>query len=367
MIHATIPDEYLRRTPQQCDPRSNTLSGSSRNAYLENRLTIMLRLSQYRPCPITLVLTVSLLGSSGPMAQPYPARAIRIVVAIGAGGGTDVTARIVAQKLSEQMHVSVVVENRPGAGTVIGTDYVARSAPDGYTLLVASPEFAINPSLQAKLPYDTLRDFTAVSQLTSGQYFLSTHPSVPVKTVKELIALARSRPTGVTYGSSGNGSANHLGGVLLQSMTGARLIHVPYKSSAQSTTALISGETDIMIASTTGSINAIRTGRLRAIAVTGPRRLSLTPDVPTVSESGVPGYEVTGWYMAIAPAAVPRDVIARLNGDIAKAVHSASVKDRLTALGTEPVGHSSEACNEFLRAEVAKWTKVVRAAGAKAD
>ncbi len=301
------------------------------------------------------------------VAQNYPSRAIRMIVALGPGGGTDVTGRIVSQKLSEQMGVPVVVENRPGAGTVIGTEVAAKAAPDGYTLVTASPELSINPSLQAKLPYDTLRDFAAISQLTTGQYFLSTHPSVPVRTVKDLIALAKAKSGRVTYGSSGNGSANHLGGVLFQNMTGTRLVHVPYKSAAQAATALMSGEIDLMISSTTAAINPIKSGRLRAIAVTGPKRLSLTPEVPTVSESGVPGFEVTGWYMMLAPAGVPRDIIARLNSEIVKAVHSPAVKDRFAALGTEPVGSSAEACGEFLRAEIAKWTKVVRASGAKAD
>ncbi len=317
----------------------------------------------FRAAMITCACTYAMCAA----AQSYPNRAIRMIVALGPGGGTDVTGRIVSQKLSEQMGVPVVVENRPGAGTLIGTEVVAKSAPDGYTLMTSSPELSINPSLQAKLPYDTLKDFVAISQLTTGQYFLSTHPSVPVKNVKELIALAKARPGRMTYGSSGNGSANHLGGVLLQHMTGATLVHVPYKSAAQSATALMSGEIDFMMSSTSAAITPIKSGRLRGIAVTGPKRLALTPEIPTVSESGVPGFEVTGWYMMLAPSGVPRDVINKLNAEIVKAVHSAAVKDRFAALGTEPVGNSPEACGEFLRSEIAKWTKVVRAAGAKAD
>ncbi len=299
--------------------------------------------------------------------QAYPNRAIRMVVALAPGGGTDVTGRIVSQKLAEQMGVPVVVENRPGAGTLIGTEVVARAAADGYTLMTSSPELSINPSLQAKLPYDTLRDFAAISQLTTGQYFLSTHPSVPVKNVKDLIALAKAKAGRVSYGSSGNGSANHLGGVLFQSMTGTTLVHVPYKSAGQSSIALMSGEIDFMMSSTSAAIMPIKSGRLRAIAVTGPKRLSLTPQIPTVSESGVPGFEVTGWYMMLAPAGVPREILYKLNSEIVKAVHSVSVKERFAALGTESVGNSAEVCGEFLRAEIAKWTKVVRAAGAKAD
>ena len=299
--------------------------------------------------------------------QAYPNRPIRMIVALAPGGGTDVTGRIVSQRLSEQMGVPVVVENRPGAGTLIGTEVVAKSAPDGYTLMTSSPELSINPSLQAKLPYDTLKDFVTISQLTTGQYFLSTHPSVPVKNVRDLIALAKARPGRVTFGSSGNGSANHLGGVLFQYMTATTMVHVPYKSSGQSATALMSGEIDWLFSSTTAAMGPIRNGRLRGIAVTGLKRLSQTPEIPTVAESGVPGYEVTGWYMMLAPAGVPREIIARLNSEIVKAVHSPAVKERFAALGTEPVGNSPEACGEFLRTEIAKWTKVVRSVGAKAD
>ncbi len=312
-------------------------------------------------------LLCTMLLSGAVNAQTYPNRPLRMMVAVGAGGGTDVTARIVSQKLAEQLGVPVVVENRPGAGTVIGTEIVAKSAPDGYTLMTASPEISINPSLQAKLPYDTLKEITTITQLTTGQYFLSTHPSVPVKNVKDLIALAKARPGRVTYGSSGNGSANHMGGVLFQSMTGTSLVHVPYKSAGQSATALMSGETDFMVSSPTAAMTPIKTGRLRAIAVTGPRRLALTPEIPTVAESGVPGFELTGWYMMLAPAGVPREIIARLNSELVKAVHTPHVKERFAALGTEPVGNSAEACGEFLRAEITKWTKVVLASGAKAD
>ncbi len=300
-------------------------------------------------------------------AQAFPNRPIRMIIAIAAGGGTDVTARVVSQKLSEQIGVTVVVENRPGAGTVIGTEAVAKSAPDGYTLLTASPELSINSSLQPKLPYDALRDLVAISQLTTGQYLLSTHPSVPVKTVRDVIALAKAKPGRLTYGSSGNGSANHLGGVLLQNMTGTAMVHVPYKSSGLSSTALMSGEIDLLISSTSAAMVSVRNGRLRGVAVTGPKRLAQAPEIPTVSESGVPGFEVTGWYMVVAPAGVPREIIMRLNGEIARAVQSPAVKERFAALGSEPVGNSAEACGEFLRAETAKWTKVVRAAGAKAD
>lgn len=301
------------------------------------------------------------------VAQPYPSRPIRMIVPFAPGGGTDVTARIVSQKLAEQMGATIVVENRPGAGSIIGTEVVARAAPDGYTLMTISPEFSINPSLQPKLPYDALKDFVQISQLTSGQYFMSTHPSVPAKSVKDFIALARSRPGQITYGSSGNGSANHLSGVMFQVMTGTKLVHVPYKGAGPAGNALMSGEIDFMFSSTTAAIAHVKSGRLRAVAVTGPKRLGLTPEIPTISESGLPEFVVTGWYMMMAPAGTSRDIIAKLSAEISKAVHSPAVKERFAALGTEPVGNSPEECGEFLRAEIAKWAKVVKASGAKAD
>ena len=300
-------------------------------------------------------------------AQAYPNRVIRMVVPLAAGGGTDLTARIVSQKLGEQMGATIVVDNRPGAGSVIGTDVVAKAQPDGYTLMTISPEFSINPSLLRSLPYDPYKDFVCISQLTSGQYFLSTHPSVPVRTVKELVALARAQPDRLTYGSSGNGSANHLAGVMFQGMTGTKLIHVPFKGAGPASIALMSGEIDFMFSSTSAAIGNVKSGRLRAIAVTGPKRLSLTPDVPTVSESGVSGFVVTGWYLMMAPGGTSRDIVTKLNGEIIKAVHSTAVKERFATLGTEPVGSTPEDCAAFVRSEIQKWEKVVKASGAKAD
>ena len=314
-----------------------------------------------------LLALLSVLVVGGAAAQGYPNRVIRMVVPLGAGGGTDQTARIVSQRLSEQLGVNVLVENRPGAGSVIGTEVVAKSAPDGYTLMTVSPEFAINPSLLKSLPYDPLRDFTCVSQLTYGQYFVSTHPSVPIRSVRELIALAKARPGQITYASSGNGSANHLAGVMFQVMTGTKLIHVPFKSAGAAAIALMSGEVDFMFSSTTAAMAAVKSGRLRAVAVTGPKRLALTPDIPTAVEAGMPGFVVTGWYYMFAPGGTPREILSRLNAEVVRAVHSPAVRERFAALGTEPVGSSLEECAAFMRAEIQKWEKVVRASGARAD
>ena len=298
--------------------------------------------------------------------QGYPAKSIRMIVPIAAGGGTDTVGRLISQRLSEQLGVTVFVDNRPGAGSVIGTELVAKSAPDGYTLMTVAPEFVINPSLR-KLPYDPIRDFTCVSQLTSGQYFLSTHPAVPVKTTKQFIALAKSRPGKVTFASSGTGSANHLAGVLFQHMTGTKLIHVPYKSAGQAGVGVISGDIDFMFSSVVAAISHIRQGKLRAIATSGPARSPVAPDVPTLNESGIPGFVVTGFYVVLAPAGVPGEIMARLNSESVKAVESAAMKERLATLGLEGVGSSSADCNKFIQAEISKWAPIVKASGARAD
>ncbi len=300
-------------------------------------------------------------------AQAYPSRTIRMVAPFAPGGSTDANARIVSQKLSEQLGISVVVDNRPGAASMLGTELVVRAAPNGYTLLTAAPELTINPSLQPKVPYDALRDLAAISQTASSQFMLSTHPSVPINSVKELIALAKARPGQLTYGSSGSGSANHLAGVLFQGMTGTSLVHIPFKGGGPATIALMGGEIDFMFTSTSAVVAQIKAGKLRAIAVTGAQRLSEMPNIPTVSESGVPGFEVTGWYGVLAPAGTPREIINKLGAEIAKVVQDSTVRERFASLGTVPVGSSPEQFTAFLRAETEKWSRVVKASGARPD
>jgi len=258
------------------------------------------------------------------------------------------------------------VENRPGAGTVIGTEFVAKAPADGYTLLAVAVEFTINPTLR-KLPYDTLRDFTCIAQLTSSQYFLSTHPTIPVKTVKQFIALAKSRPGEVTFASSGPGSANHLAGVLFQTMTGTKLVHVPYRGAGLAGIALMSGEVDFMFSNIASVITQVRAGKVRAIATTGPKRSPVAPDVPTLDESALPGYVVTGFHLFIAPAATPVDIVARLNAETAKALESAVAKERLAAVGLDPVGSKPAECAKFIRADIERWAPVVKAGGARPD
>lgn len=300
-------------------------------------------------------------------AQAYPSKPIRMVIPIAAGGGTDAMGRLIAQRLGDQMGVSVIVENRAGAGTVIGTELVARAPADGYTLMTVAPEFVINPGLVRKLPYDPIRDFSPITQLTSGQYFLSTHPSVPVKTLKEFIVLARSRPGELTFGSSGNGSANHLAGVLFQQMTGTKLVHVPYKGAGPAGAALIGGQIDFMFSNVASAMPYLKSGKLRAIAATGEKRLAITPEVPTVAESGVPGFVVTGFFLLLAPGNMPKEIVGRLNAEAVKALQTQSMKETLATLGLDPVGSTPEAASAFIKAEIGKWTPIVRAAGAQAD
>jgi tripartite-type tricarboxylate transporter receptor subunit TctC len=299
-------------------------------------------------------------------AQTYPAKPIRIVVPIAPGGSTDMVGRLMGQRLSEQMGVNVYVENRPGAGATIGTELVAKAPADGYTLLTIAVEFTINPNLR-KLAYDPIRDFTCITQVTSSQYFLSTHPAVPVKTAQQFIALAGSRPGEVTFGSSGPGSANHLAGVLFQQMTKTRLVHVPYKSAGQAGVALMGGEIDFMFSNVASAIAQVRAGKLRAIATTGPKRTPVAPEVPTLAESALPGYIVTGFHLLFVPGATPPEVIARLNAESVKAVQSAALKERLASLGLEPVGGSSAECAQLVRSDIARWGPVVKAGGARPD
>ncbi len=299
-------------------------------------------------------------------SQVYPGKTIRMVVPIAAGGGTDTMARLISQKLAEQMNVTVFVDNRPGAGTVIGTEYFSKTPPDGYTLMTVAPEFSIQPSLR-KVPYDPIKDFSFITQLTSGQYFLTTHPTVPVKTAQQFVALAKSRPGQVTFASSGNGSANHLAGVLFQHMTGTKMIHVPYKGAGPAGVALIGGEIDFMFSNVASAIPYVRSGKLRAIASTGEKRSGVTPDVPTIAESAVPGFVVTGFFILMAPAGTPREIINKVNAEAVKALQSTAFKDRLAALGLDAVGNSPEEATRFIQAEIAKWAPVVKAAGMKTD
>ncbi|MCC7487606.1 MAG: tripartite tricarboxylate transporter substrate binding protein [Burkholderiales bacterium] len=289
----------------------------------------------------------------------WPGATVRIIVPFSPGGGTDVVGRLLAPKLAAHTGAAFVVENRPGAAATVGAALVAKAAPDGGMLLISAPEMSIHPSMRAKLPYEPLKDFACVSQLTSGQFVLAAHPSVPVRTVKQLIALAKAKPGVLNYGSSGPGGINHLSGELLQIMTGIRWTHVPFKGSGASVVGLMTGEIDFVFGSTASLVGPSKSGRVHAIAVTGPRRFAELPDVPTIAESGVPGFSVTGWYGLYAPAATPPAIVGRIHAEARRALFLPDVKEALAKTGNEPVGSSPSEFTAFLRAETGKWAKVI--------
>ena len=316
---------------------------------------------------LTFVLVLGCALAAPAAAQTWPARPVRMIVPFAPGGGVDTVTRFLAQKLTEQVGGTFVVENRPGAGGMIAVELVAKAAPDGYTLLTSAPEFSINPSVRSKLPYDPFKDFAFISQLTSGQFMLASHPSVPVRNVKQVIALAKSRPGELTYGSSGAGGINHLAGELLQSMAGIRWLHVPFKGAGPASAAVMGGEISFVFASTTGLIAPAKAGKLRPIGVTGPKRFSELPETPTIAESGLPGYNVTGWYGFYAPAGTPAQIVKRLNDEARKGLYSPEVKDKLEKTGNEPVVSSPDEFVAFMRTEIEKWAKVVKSSNMRVD
>jgi len=299
-------------------------------------------------------------------AQSYPVKPIRLVVGFTPGGGVDINARLLQPKLTEYLGQAVVVDNRPGAGTNIANEYVAKSPPDGYTLLVNTAALAINLSLYAKVPYEA-RDFAPISVLSMSPNILVVHASVPVKSVKELLALARSRPGQLNFSSAGSGTTQHLSGELFNLRTGVKTVHVPYKGSAPSLTAVISGEVDLTYANIPAISAHVKAGRLRPLANLGPKRSAQLPQVPTMVEAGVKGVEVVVWYGIFAPAATPRDVIAKLGDAIARAARSPDIQQKFESLGAEAVGNSPDAFAKLFREEVARWAEVVKVSGAKAN
>ena len=300
-------------------------------------------------------------------AQTYPAKAVRLVVPFLAGGSTDIVGRTVAQKLNEMWGQPVVVDNRPGGGTTIGTEAVARAAPDGYTLLVTPAPFTINPSLLAKIPYDALNDFAPITLINTTPLVMVVHPGVPAKTVKELIALAKAKPGKLNFGSSGTGGSNHLAGELFDAMAGVKMVHIPYKGNAGALTDIVGGHLDVVYNGVTSAIALIRGGKLRVLAVTSLKRTAALPEVPTLDETGLKGFEAVAWNGLTAPAKTPRDVILKINADVIKIINSPELKERLKAEGSDPVGNSPEQFAAFLRSEVAKWAKVIKVAGVKPE
>jgi tripartite-type tricarboxylate transporter receptor subunit TctC len=299
-------------------------------------------------------------------AQAYPVKPIRIVVGFTPSGGVDINARLLGPKLTEYLGQPVIIENRPGAGTNIANEYVAKSPPDGYTLLINTAAVAINLSLYRKVPYEA-KDFTPVSILSMAPNILVVHTSVPAKTVKEFIALAKARPGQLNYSSSGSGTTQHLSGELFNLRTGIKMVHVPYRGSAPSLTALISGEVAASFANIPAISAHVKAGRLRPLANLGPKRSDQLPQVPTMKEAGIPGVEVVVWYGIFAPAATPHEVVAKLGDAIARAARSPDMRKRLQDLGAEPVGNTPEEFGKLYREEITRWAEVVKVSGARAD
>jgi tripartite-type tricarboxylate transporter receptor subunit TctC len=300
-------------------------------------------------------------------AQDYPVRPVRVVSPFSAGGPNDIVARLIAQKLAEALGQPFVVDNRPGAGGNLGTDLAAKAAADGYTLLCAGPGSLIMNPLLYKVPYDTARDFAPVSLVATAPNVLVVHPSVPAKTVKELIALARAQPGRLNYASAGTGSSAHFAVALFAAMAGVELAHVPYKGTGPGINDLIGGQVQLAIFSIPPVLTHVRTGKLRALAVTSKVRSPELPEVPTVDEAGVPGYEMNPWYGLLAPAGTPRAIVARLNSEVSRIVRSPDMREKLSAQGAEPGGGTPEDYAAVIRADTVLWTRVIKETGIKAE
>ena len=314
-----------------------------------------------------VALCIACAGAAG-AAEDYPRKAVRMIAPFAPGGATDVLARITSQKLSERWGQSVLVDNRSGASGNVGTDLAARAAPDGYTLLIGGTPNTINVSLYQKLNHDFAKDFVAVNCIATYASAIVVHPSLPVKSVKDLIELARARPGQLTYGSAGAGSPNHLAIELLKTMAKVNMLHVPYKGgSGQMVGDLVAGQVQLASMGLPPSMPYVKGGRLRVIAVTSASRSALLPDAPTVAESGLPGFEVTSWYGIFAPAGTPRDIVIKVNSDLTAVLGAADVKERLSSIGADPAPMTPEAFGQHTRNEIAKWAQVVKASGAKAD
>ena len=313
-----------------------------------------------------LGLVFALAAATGALAQTYPNRPVRMVIGFTPGGGVDINARLLAAKLSEQMGSQFVVENKPGAGTNIANEHVAKSTPDGYTLLFNSAAFAVNLALYHHPPY-ALRDFAPVSVFSESVNLLVVSAALPARNLKELIAIARERPGSLNYSSAGAGTTQHMAAELFKLKSGTHIVHVPYKGSAPALTALIAGEVQLSFSNTVAINQHVKAGRLRALAVAGARRTDLMPDVPTMKEAGLEGVEVPLWFGLLAPAATPREVVQLLATNVAKATRSADIRQKLIDQGADPVGNSPEEFERQLAAEVARWHEVVKVSGAKAD
>ena len=321
---------------------------------------------------LTLIaLFGTLLSSHAALAQTaanYPVKTVRFIAPFPPGGSTDLLARLVALKLSEAWGQQVIVENRGGAAGTIGVEIAARAAPDGYTIVMGHVgTFGVNPTLYPKLPYDAIRDFAPITVLATVPNGMAVHPSLPVKTARDFVALAKAKPGELLYASGGSGSASHLAGEYFKLLTKIEMVHVPYKGTAPAMISMISGQTTMTITGMVALMPHVKSSRLKLLGVATLKRLSIMADIPTINESGVPGYDANQWYGVLAPAATPRDIVARLNADIIKVLARPDVKERLAADGAEPVANTPEQFAAHIKSEIARWAPVVKASGAKPD
>ena len=316
-------------------------------------------------CAAALALGPAVCGTSD--AQSYPAKAVRMIVPFPPGGGTDYTARLIGQKLSELWAQPVVIENRPGASTIIGSEIVVKAPPDGYTLLMGSTNHTINPSLIAKLPYDTIKDFAPITVCVTSSYVLVVHPSLPVKSVKELIALAKARPGEINYASSGSSGPQHIAGELFKLMAKVSMTHVPYKGGGPAVVALLGGHVQLQFSTPVSALPHVKTGKLRPLAVTGLKRSEAVPELPTVSEAALPGYEAVTWWGLFAPARTPRDVINKIHGDVVKVLQAPDTREKLAREGVSPAGTTPEQFAAMIDKDIVTLGKVVKAANVKLD
>jgi tripartite-type tricarboxylate transporter receptor subunit TctC len=317
---------------------------------------------------LRLVFSLLLLLFCAPaLPQAYPAHAVKIIVPYGVGGPADIYARFIAAKLQDTLGQPFVVEDRPGGGSIVGTDVVAKAAPDGYTLLMMSNTHTVNETLVPKKPFDLLRDFAPITPINYSDLILVIHPSVPAKNLKEFIALAKSKPGQLNYASSGTGTPYHMAGELFKAMAGVDIVHVPHKGSDQARTAILGGQVQMMFDAITTMAGQARAGKVRALGTTGNKRSDVTPELPTIAEAGVPGYEATIWLGMMAPAGTPRPVLEKLNAEINKILNAPDVKETWAKQGAVPMGMSIDQFDKFLRADVLKWAKIVKLSGAKID
>lgn len=317
---------------------------------------------------LAAVAVVAATAAAAAQAQPnYPNRPIRFVVPLAVGGALDIASRLFGQKLAESFGQQVVIDNRPGAGGIIGADIAAKSAPDGYTLMMASISHTVLPSMHKQLPYDIVKDFAPASQLVTFPFLLLVHPTVSAKSVKELVALAKAKPGQINYVSSGNGSTAHLNAELFKSLTGISAVHLPYKGTAPALVGFLAGEAGMGFYSVSATLPHVKAGRLRALATTGAKRSPSLPDLPTAVEAGVPGFETGSWAGVLSPAGTPRVVMEKLHRELVRVLQLPDVRERLAAIDFEPVGNTPEQFGALIKEEVARWAKVVKASGAKVD